>query len=169
VSRPSRRTRPSPKGSAPRGGRTVYRRMAKRFYAKKQRRKGRQKGAVDRDEHHQTIERIRRQKSGGQKMKNGFDHERPGAAIGRNQNRIKPRITRIRADNDERGEWPIRAYPRNPRSFFMIPPDSHSSRRANKRTVGCTNRETSYSCDSCHSWLCPVFVWPSFFSSQFFC
>src|SRR5580704_16409776 len=25
----------------------------------------------------------------------------------------EPRISRIRADKDERGEWPIRAYPRN--------------------------------------------------------
>jgi hypothetical protein len=33
----------------------------------------------------------------------------------------KPRITRIRADQDERGEWPIRAYPRNPRlDFFFV-------------------------------------------------
>jgi hypothetical protein len=28
-------------------------------------------------------------------------------------------MTRIRADKDERGEWPIRAYPRNPRLDFF--------------------------------------------------
>ena len=31
----------------------------------------------------------------------------------------KPRITRIRADKYIRGDWPIRAYPRNPRLTFV--------------------------------------------------
>jgi hypothetical protein len=31
----------------------------------------------------------------------------------------EPRSTRIRADKDERGERPIRAYPRNPRLDFF--------------------------------------------------
>jgi hypothetical protein len=32
----------------------------------------------------------------------------------------EPRITRIRTNKDERGEWRIRAYPRNPRLDFLV-------------------------------------------------
>jgi hypothetical protein len=31
----------------------------------------------------------------------------------------EPRMTRMRADKDERGEWPIREYPRHPRLDFF--------------------------------------------------
>ena len=50
----------------------------------------------------------------------------------------EPRMTRIRADKDERGESPIRAYPRHPRSdFFELRPHRVSLPSPNFRSGPC--------------------------------